>query len=87
MENIANWNSARHSNVIYWHKIFIACQIKTIPSEWGLSGLGETTPNANLGPFSVSTDKPHVQYVNSWISPKGTSVPCFNQSENKSFDS
>ena len=43
-------------------KYLLLVELKHFFSELGLSvsGFGETTTNANLGPFPVSTDKPCV---------------------------
>ena len=45
-------------------KYLLPVELKHFFSDVGLSGFGETTSNANLGPFPVSTDKPYVQCVN-----------------------
>ena len=42
--------------------LFIVCRIKTLFSELGLTGFGETKPNANLGPFPVSIDEHSFSY-------------------------
>ena len=45
-------------------KYLLPVELKHFFSDVGLSGFGETTSNANLDPFPVSTDKPYVQCVN-----------------------